>query len=199
MTGPQSSASALAYYDANAEDYVTRTWGMDMAEVRARFLAHLAPGSRLLDAGCGSGRDVLAFKASGYAVDAFDGSSALAALASVRTGQAVDHLRFDQLQSQEAYDGVWACSSLVHLTDAELATALEHLFAAARHGGVFYTCLKEGRGMRVDAAGRPFNDFTKERLRTAVRKAGFVMKELWRTPQRGPEGGWWLNVIAFKP
>lgn len=198
MTDAAPARSALAYYDANAQDYVERTWGMDMAEVRARFLVHLRPGATVLDAGCGSGRDALAFKDAGYLVDAFDGSEQLAKLASLRTGLSVKHLRFDQLDSLDAYDGVWACSSLVHLDDAEFGVALARLFGAVRPGGVFYTCLKEGKGLRVDGAGRPFNDFTKERLRLAIRKTGFVMRESWRTPQRGPEGGWWLNVIASK-
>lgn len=193
-----SGASVLAYYDATAQAYVDRTWSLDMAAVMSRFSALLKPGARILDAGCGSGRDVVAFSKQGYAVDAFDGSAELAAIATQRTGHPVRHLSYREFQARDAYDGIWACSSLVHLSDADLADVLERFHTALQVGGLFFTCFKEGAGMRVDDAGRPFNDFTKERLRQTLRKAGFVPRVAWRTPQTVAAAGFWLNAIVAK-
>lgn len=192
------SSGALKFYELNAQSYAERTWGMDMEPVRQRFAAHLKPGSRLLDAGCGSGRDALAFKNAGFAVSAFDGSANLAAIATTRTGLPVRHLRFHELVEEGAYEAVWACASLVHLADAELKVALARLRDALTVSGMLYTCFKEGNGMRTDEAGRPFNDFTKDRLRLMLRDAGFTIRETWRTAQRGSEQGWWLNAVVAK-
>lgn len=186
----------LGYYDQNAKAYAERTWSMDMSEERRRFLAALPEGGAILDAGCGSGRDTLAFKNAGYPVAAFDGSAALVAEASQRTGLPVQHLRYDQFEEEARFDGVWACSSLVHLNDDDFRDTLRRFRRAMRPMGTFFLCMKEGKGMRTDAAGRPFNDFTKDRLRTFLRQEGLSLLQIWRTPQRSPEGGWWLNVLC---
>ncbi len=49
------------YYREYAAEFFENTVGVDMAEIRARFSALLPPGARILDAGCGSGRDAKAF------------------------------------------------------------------------------------------------------------------------------------------
>jgi hypothetical protein len=67
-------------YDRNAEAFFRDTVSADMAGLRSRFLTHIPPAGRLLDAGCGSGRDALAFHQAGYEVAAFDGSQEMVRL-----------------------------------------------------------------------------------------------------------------------
>ena len=69
---------SVAFYEANAEQFSRDTLAVDMAQLRAHFLDHLPPRADILDAGCGSGRDALAFKQLGHRVTAFDASPALA-------------------------------------------------------------------------------------------------------------------------
>ena len=57
-----------------------------MAPLYKRFLSLVRPEGGILDAGCGSGRDIVAFLLRGYQVDAFDGSSEMVRRASARTG-----------------------------------------------------------------------------------------------------------------
>ena len=54
------------YYDQNAEEYAALTFNVDMSEIRSRFLRHVSPGGSILDAGCGSGRDTVAFSRLGH-------------------------------------------------------------------------------------------------------------------------------------
>ena len=50
-----------AYYTENAQAFFADTVAVAMAPLYARFLPHIPPGGHILDAGCGSGRDTLAF------------------------------------------------------------------------------------------------------------------------------------------
>jgi 2-polyprenyl-3-methyl-5-hydroxy-6-metoxy-1,4-benzoquinol methylase len=60
------------YYDDHADQFVRGTLAVDMAELYKPFLEHVPAGGRILDAGCGSGRDTRAFLAQGYEVVAMD-------------------------------------------------------------------------------------------------------------------------------
>jgi 2-polyprenyl-3-methyl-5-hydroxy-6-metoxy-1,4-benzoquinol methylase len=75
------SASTTDYYNHNAVQFIGATLEVDMGSLCQPFLSRLPAGAEILDAGCGSGRDALAFQALGYRVSAFDASEPLAALA----------------------------------------------------------------------------------------------------------------------
>ena len=68
-------------------------------------------GARILDLGCGTGRDSLAFKNKGYQVDAMDYSEALVKKATELTGIPVRQQSFYELEDVEIYDGIWACDT----------------------------------------------------------------------------------------
>ena len=51
----------LRYYEDHAEEFTANTIDADMKDIRSRFLSHLPAGARILDFGCGTGRDTKAF------------------------------------------------------------------------------------------------------------------------------------------
>lgn len=118
---------SVAYYEANAQRFFAETVGVDMSELRERFLTAIPAGGSILDAGCGSGRDSKAFLDRGFRVTAFDASAEMARLASDHIHQPVAVRRFEEVDEQDVYDGVWACASLLHLPEAQLRTALARL------------------------------------------------------------------------
>ena len=128
----------LDYYDSHAEEFIERTANLSIEHLYEPFLALVPEGGRILDAGCGSGRDAAEFARRGYEVVAFDGSAEIARLASKRTGLKVLHLTFDQIDWREEFDGVWACASLLHLPSPQLQTALDRMIGGLRRGGVLY-------------------------------------------------------------
>ena len=54
---------SVIFYNENADDFFERTAGVDVTSLYETFLPRLMPGARVLDAGCGSGRDALASQA----------------------------------------------------------------------------------------------------------------------------------------
>lgn len=188
----------LSFYDATAESYVVRTRALDMTPERQRFLAHLQTGCAVLDAGCGSGRDALAFHQAGLAVTAFDGSARMVELARANTDFPVEHRTFAQMDWLAAFDGVWACASLLHLPPRPLNDALRSVHRALRPQGVFYTSFKHGVGPRRDAQGRYFLDFTGNRLSEYLAFLGFRVGEVWFTSHKSDPTARWVNVLAFR-
>ena len=154
----------VEYYNQNAESFYEGTVGVDMSPWRDRFESYVPDGGRVLDAGCGSGRDSRAFKQHGYSVVAFDASSQMCRMASQLIGQEVWQMRFDEISFDDEFDGIWACASLLHVAEEELPQVLGKLHKALRDGGTLYASFKYGEGTVV-RGDRTFCDFTEESVR----------------------------------
>lgn len=199
-TAPDTTADTLAYYDQHAQAFSDSTAHVDLSAMHARFEALLEPGATVLDFGCGSGRDTKHFLDAGFHVVAVDGSEELCKLAERLTGAPVRRMLFQDLDEVGAYDGIWACSSILHLPKPELADVFARMAAALRHGGVLYTSFKHGdfEGMRN---GRWFTDFTEPAFREFVGAfPDLGVEQAWISgdvrPGRGDER--WLNLLLRK-
>lgn len=190
----------LEYYNKNAQTFTADTLQVDFAQTQQRFLEKLPEKGYILDFGCGSGRDTLAFRKAGYRVDAVDGSESLCRLASEITGICVRQMLFEELDAEEIYDGIWACSSILHLPKTELSSVLQKVAGALKKGGIFYTSFKYGtfEGMRN---GRYFTDFTEEDfVQFLACEPSLQIVEIWQTSdvRPGREDEQWLNLILKK-
>ena len=189
--------NTLEYYSRNAESFIKTTASVDFQETQDRFLRCLEPGSRILDLGCGSGRDARYFLEKGYQVDATDGSAEICRLASEYTGIPVKQMLFSELDAVSEYDGIWACASILHLSEDELRDVMHRIGTALKEGGIFYTSFKYG-DFAGERNGRYFKDFTEESFREFLTDFHeFRMTDQWITsdvrPNRGEER--WLNVL----
>ena len=190
----------LNYYNANAQDVVQGTVGVDFHITQDRFLAQLPAGAKILDFGCGSGRDTKYFLERGFAVEATDGSAELCKLASEHTGISVKQMLFDELDAVAKYDGIWACASILHLAWKDLVVVMQKMVRAVKGEGVIYTSFKYGQ-FTGERNGRFFTDLDEEGLAKLLKEVGGLeVKELWITgdvrPGRGEEK--WLNVLLTK-
>src|SRR6187397_2017646 len=94
----------LEYYRKNADAFFSKTSRVDMSALYQMFLARVPAGGLLVDAGCGSGRDINAFRQLGYRVRAFDACPELAILARRHTGQEVVVRSFADVDELDLYD-----------------------------------------------------------------------------------------------
>ena len=197
---PTPTTDTLAYYDENAADFASSTADVEFSEIQRRFEALLSPGARILDFGCGSGRDAKHFLDAGFDVTATDGSAELCRLAEQRIGRPVRCELFQELSDIETYDGIWACSSILHLPKAELAGVFGKMLAALKPGGIIYTSFKHGtfEGMRN---GRYFTDFTEASFRKFIAGIpGVRIKQVWTTGdvRPGRQDEQWLNLLLVR-
>lgn len=198
-TSPPSDPT-VGYYEVHAEEFARGTLAVDMSPVYAPFLALLSPGGHVLDAGCGAGRDGLAFKQRGFVVTAFDASPALARIASGVIGQPVTVMRFQELDLADRFDGVWACASLLHVPLAEMPGVFSRVQAVIRPGGVWYMSFKDG-DREVEREGRRFTCFTENSLLEFLRAfPELEVASVWTSGDRRPgrEGERWVNALVLK-
>ena len=134
----------IEYYNINAEKFAKRTVSVDFEATQTRLLNKLSPGDLILDFGCGSGRDTKYFLTNGYRVEATDGSSELCRMASEYTGIRVRQQLFQDLEEIEKYDGIWACSSILHVPSNELLDVLRKMVAAFKDNVIIYTSFNYG-------------------------------------------------------
>lgn len=187
----------LTYYEKNAKTFAEGTINADISEIQNKFIALLRTGARVLDFGCGAGRDTKFFLEKGFVVEACDGSEEICRLASENTGISVKQMLFSELNAVDKYDGIWACSSILHLPKKELRDVFIKMIRALKENGVLYTSFKYGdfEGYRGE---RYFTDFTEITLGDFL--ADFTelsVVEKWVTAdvRPGRDNEKWLNVI----
>lgn len=187
----------LDYYNQNAAAFVAGTISVDFKQKQDKFIGRLQAGDYILDFGCGSGRDTKYFLEAGMKVDATDGSEELCKIASKYTGIKVRQMLFQELDEYEKYDGIWACSSILHLPKDELKQVLIKMAAALNAGGIIYTSFKYG-DYEGERNGRYFTDFTIDSFADFIQDVKHLkLIECWITGDvrhgRGEEK--WLNLI----
>lgn len=189
----------IDYYNEHAEEFTASTFEVDMESLYQPFLAELLEGARILDVGCGSGRDTLAFKNKGYQVDAIDYSEKLVKKASRLTGIPIKLKSFYEVDDYEAYDGIWACASLLHCERTRLKEVIGKLVSALKPNGVLYMSFKYGNGDR-EKDGRHFTDLNEhqaEELLNQFKSISLVQR--WITiDKRLDRTEEWLNIILKK-
>lgn len=190
----------LDYYNQNAETFVSNTVSVDFKQTQDKFINRLETGDYILDFGCGSGRDTKYFLEAGLRVDAIDGSEELCKIASEYTGIEVKKMLFQELDRDGKYDGIWACSSILHLPKNDLKLVLRKINTALKKKGIVYTSFKYGE-FEGERNGRYFTDFKIETFKEFIQDIGDLkLDEYWITgdvrPGRGEEK--WLNIILQK-
>jgi len=189
----------IEYYNIHANDFYNGTVNVDMSLWRDKFEKYVPDGGRILDAGCGSGRDSRAFKQHGYSILAIDASKEMCRMASELIGEEVWQMRFDEISFDEEFHGIWACASLLHVPMEDIPVVLNKLHKSLVSQGMLYVSFKYGNG-NMTKGERVFTNFTEDTIVPVLESAGFEIIERGITsdarPGRSEEK--WINVIARK-
>ena len=188
----------LAYYGRAADDYADRTAHLDKCLALDAFIAALPHGARVLDLGCGPGVMAGRMAAEGFSVLATDAVPEMVDMADARHGVEARVARFDEIEGEREFDGVWANFSLLHAPREDLPEHLAAIHRALRPGGMFHIGMKTGEGEKRDDLGRLYTFVTEAELRGLLQDAGFeVMESTW-----GREAGMtgvpedWVTVLS---
>ena len=159
------------WYDDNAADFEAATLDLAPPGRIVDFAASLPAGGRVLDAGCGAGRDLRWLAAAGFAVEGLDLSPAMVEAARRNTGYRIPVRRMDfaaYADPEGSWDGIWAMASLLHLPKRALGPILERLHASLAPGGILAFSLKTGQDEALDDRGRPMSRYAPDELNGLV-------------------------------
>ena len=187
------------YYDNNAQEFVNSTFMVDMQSLYQPFLNLIPDFGRILDLGCGSGRDALAFKNMGYKIEAIDYSAELVKQASDLTGIEVRLQSFYDLDEIDTYNGIWACASLLHCERHRLVDVLQRIIQSLKANGVIYMSFKYGDQDR-EKDGREFTDLNEQQAGELLVHFNQVsLAKQWISIDKRPDRTeQWLNLLWKK-
>lgn len=192
--------STLEFYQANAHVFAESTLAVDMSGLYAEFEPFLPLSAKILDAGCGAGRDLKYFASRGYDAIGIDASSKLVEIAKRQSSCKVQCKTFEQITWRDEFDGIWCCASLLHVPTNQLVDVFRRLKSALKPEGVLYVSFKYGREEKV-RNGRWFRDLNETLLAKFLQEIPQLkIKKDWITGDARPgrENEKWLNAIIVK-
>lgn len=207
-----ASRRTLGHYDSTADAFWAGTRDHDVTQNTAALLDALSEGHeprgsaeqfRLLDLGCGPGRDLVTLRALGHRVTGLDGADAFVEMARAHSGCPVLKQNFLELDlGEQQYDGVFANASLFHVPRSELPRVLRELYLSLRPGGVLFS--SNPRSFDVDREGwngeRYGSYLTIDGWLALMAGAGFEVERHFLRPSGKPASEQpWLAIVARRP
>jgi ubiquinone/menaquinone biosynthesis C-methylase UbiE len=195
-------ADTITTYEQTAEQYFNTH--SDIEEIKYcadYFLKHL-PGKKVLDLGCGPGRDAKYFTEQGLEVVGIDLSKNFLQLAIKNAPKATFMLHdLRNLPFKEAsFDGIWSCASLLHLPKSDVSSTLDNLYRFLKPKGILFVSLQIGIGEKVvekthySQGKKFFAYYTQEEFNQLLQDSGFKILDSFFLPNI-PK---WLSFYAIK-
>ena len=126
MTDNNVVAKTIKTYEELAEDYYKTHFDINEIKNIADFFIQNLKGQKILDIGCGPGRDAKYFSENGLEVTGIDLTSNFVKMAS----QNVPNAKFIQMDmrnldfAENTFDGIWACASFLHIPKEDAKNTL---------------------------------------------------------------------------
>ena len=147
----------LQHYNRSAEEFWQGTRDHDVSQNIHALLQSIEgePPFRILDLGCGPGRDLKAIAELGHVAIGLEGASRLAEMARAYSGSEVWQQDLLKLElPAQAFDGVFANATLFHVPGQELPRVLRELRATLKPRGVLFTSNPRGDNEEGWSRGR---------------------------------------------
>jgi SAM-dependent methyltransferase len=194
----------IAEYQSTAAAFRDGTWDHDVSQNRDALIAAMPknPG-KILDLGCGPGRDLVAFKQQGHTVLGLDATPAFVEMAQQLSGCEVWQQSFLNLDlPPDTFDGIFANASLLHVPRADMVRVLQDLQRSLIPNGAIVMSMVRGdsEGFTPRSTGyRYVVGWEYDTLAPCVEQAGLkILRHYYRPPGLPCEAQAWLVIVAHK-
>lgn len=169
-------------YQATAAEFARNVANLAPVESIEKFISLLPPNAKIIDIGCGSGRDAQLFSQRGVEVLGIDFCANLLDIAKKNAPLCkFQWMDFEAMDLPAAsFDGAWSACSLGHSSKEILPDVLNKIHLLLKRNGYFYLALKKGSGESLDNDLRYEGNFKKfwsffeeEELTTILQTAQF--------------------------
>lgn len=184
---------SVAAYSLEPDAY-ERKYATHLLDRPSRFASLISPGSKVLDLGCGPGRDIRIFAEEGHHPIGVDLNPAFINMAQ-QHGEVIagDIREISSLFTPFTFDAVWAQASLVHLQKSEIEKLLRDLRSLLKPNGLIYACVPatgESGWLDESDGRRWYTTWPDESFQTAITSAGFRIFDV----TQGPYVEVWANA-----
>ena len=164
-------------------------------------------GKKVLDIGCGAGRDAPVFLKHGFDYLGIDGSRGMVKVARARTKRAKFKLMdFYKLRSPpHSFDGIWAVASLVHIPKKRMVRALQGIKRILKPDGIGFIVMREKKGIsegffpyaKNPGTYRYWSFYTKTEFAHVLNRSGFRVVKFMKHPEKEPDGSVTMWLCFF--
>ena len=189
----------LDFYIESFSEYHLQTFHINPSSFLKPLCRHIPKRSKILDVGCGSGRDLLWLTERGYNGLGFERSFGLAAIAVEKTGCPLIVGDFESFDFSRFFmDALLLVGALVHVQPNRLQGVLQNVLGAVRPDGHVLLTLKEGYGTRVARDGRVFYLWRHESISRYFAHCGLQQVEFFQQASSLKNGDVWLTYVLKK-
>lgn len=196
---------AIKTYNKIAKIYSKYTFHKISQYQLNKFISMLPKEAKVLDAGCGSGRDAQYFKDYKLDVIGIDAAEKMVEEAKKNVkGVKFKHMNMmDMNFKDKSFDGIWAAASLLNNERADLPKILGELKRVLKDEGSFYVSVKEGEGEEIvkdekyNNEPRPVVYYKQVEIEEELKKAGF--KVVYSSISESKDKTRWIDVFCKKP
>ena len=196
------AAKTLDHYNQNAEGFFAGTIDHDVEQNINSLLSHIEGNApfKILDLGCGPGRDLKVFVELGHVAVGLEGADRFVDMAQAYSGCEVWYQDFLELDLPvNHFDGVFANASLFHVPSQELPRVLLAINATLRPEGVLFSSNPRGNNQEGWNGGRYGAYYDLETWRSYMLTAGFVeLTHYYRPPGVPRDQQPWLASVWRK-
>ncbi len=191
----------LAHYSVNSENFWEGTKDHNVDQNINALLSHIkgAPPYKILDLGCGPGRDLKRFKDLGHEPYGLDGCQEFQKMAEAYSSCKVYLQNFLDIDLPlDFFNGIFANASLFHVPKNQLSDLIKKLSSSLCSEGVLFSSNPRGSG----------EDFTQDRYanfmeldeyKDIIEAQGFKLLEHYYRPQGKPKNECpWLACVFRK-
>ncbi len=163
-----------------------------------KFISLLSEKGKVLDLGCGPGRDSAYFKESGLNVVSIDLSDGMIEEAKKLNVDVIKMNMLNMTFKENEFSGIWSMASLQNVSKEDGKKLIKDLHKILNPDGILYIAVKEGEGegliFRERYNGQIFHAFyTKEELGNLLKENDF---EILESTVSIDEDTKWIEIFA---
>jgi len=173
-----ADSKTISAYDSQVDSYLDLISEQPEDQQLLDFISKFNPNEYILDLGCGPAISSMTMREHGLRVDPTDASKEMVNLANTKFNIGARQAAFEDIDSKDIYDGVWANFSLLHATREDLPNILTAIKQALKSKGVFHLGMKIGQGSKRDKFNRLYSYYSQEELTAHLEKSGFLVENV---------------------
>jgi len=196
------------YYATNAKSLSNRYESADVRNIHAQLVKTFSSNSRLLEIGCGSGRDASFMYKNGYKILAIDASKEMIYEAKILHPEIVNNLHVkiipnDLHYKEQSFDGIYSIATLMHLEKNDISKTIEKVYSYLKPCGIFLFSVSIQRDDIIDKHkdihGRHFTTISQENWISLCESKGFTTSQVHISSDGlNRDGIIWLTCIMEK-
>jgi len=173
------------------------------------FFKNRVSGKKIIDLGCGAGRDAEVFVKNGFDYTGIDASSGMLEVASKRVPKG-KFIQMDFLKTSfpnKTFDGFWAAASFLHIPKSDLPDVLQEAKRITKTGGIGFISVKEKTEMdeglieekKYGGISRYFSFYTQNEFKDTIETNGFTIIKMITHMENDERNTNWLCYFVKKP